>query len=138
MIAQKNLSTVSKRQLILLPLAGALAILLAGFRPSAAQEAELDPLKVCADTQKLVLENAFVRVLVERLPAGGAQVKHRHPHGVTIAMSDFEAEGFSFTENKATQTRRKMGEVNWLEAVVHSGTNVGKTEQHVIRIELKF
>ena len=31
-----------------------------------------------------------------------------------------------------------VGEVNWLEAVVHSAKNVGKTEQHVIRNELKF
>lgn len=117
---------------------GTAAIVFTGFRTFAAEEPELDPIKVCADTQKVITENTFVRVIDERLPPGATQVKHRHPHGVTIAMSNFENQGFSYSENKATHTNRKMGEVNWVEAVVHSGKNVGTNEQHVIRIELKY
>ena len=60
-----------------------------GARASFAQSEELDPLKVCSNTQKLVMENAFVRVIEERLALGASQVKHRHSHGVTIAMSSF-------------------------------------------------
>ena len=32
---------------------------------------------------------------------------------------------------------RKAGTVAWSEAVVHTVQNVGKTEGHIIRIELK-
>jgi hypothetical protein len=114
------------------------AVLVVGLRPSFAQPEEMDALKVCPDTQKLVLENAFVRVIEERLPPGATQAKHRHPHGLTIAMSSFENDGFSFTDGKATKSVRTMGEVRWAEEVVHSGKNVGSTEQHIIRIELKY
>ena len=115
-----------------------LALTVAGGLRSFAQQEDLDPLKVCPDTQKLILENAFVRVLEERVAPGGTQAKHRHPHGVTIAMSTFENDGFSFTEGHATKTHRKIGDVSWVDAVVHSGKNVSDSEQHVIRIELKY
>jgi hypothetical protein len=127
-----------RRSFVALLAIGAVTVVATGSRSFAAGETELDPLKVCSDTQKLIKENSFVRIIDERLPPGASQAKHRHPHGVTVAMSEFENEGFSFTDNKATHTRRKMGEVNWVEEVVHSGKNVGTTEQHVIRIELKY
>jgi hypothetical protein len=130
--------SVKKRWFVALLAAASIAIVATGSRSLGAEETDLDPLKVCSDTQKLIKENAFVRIIDERLPPGASQVKHRHPHGVTIAMSEFENEGFSYTENKATHTQRKMGEVNWVEEVVHAGKNVGATEQHVIRIELKY
>jgi hypothetical protein len=81
------------------------------FHPSFGQGEDLDPLRVCPDTQKLVLENAFVRVIEERVPPGGVQKKHRHPHGVTIALSDFENDGFNYTENRSTKTRRTAGSI---------------------------
>jgi hypothetical protein len=114
------------------------AVLVVGLRPSSAQQEELDALKVCPDTQKLVLENTFVRVIEERLPPGAAQAKHRHPHGLTIAMSSFENDGFSYTDGHATKSVRTLGDVRFAEEIVHSGKNVSSTEQHVIRIELKY
>lgn len=122
---------------VVLAVAG-LVVWFGGVRASFAQSEELDPLKVCSDTQKLVMENAFVRIIEERLAPGASQVKHRHSHGVTIAMSSFSNEGFSYTDNHATKAHRKVGDVSWVEAVVHSGKNVSDSEQHVIRIELKY
>jgi hypothetical protein len=126
------------KKLLFMVLAVFTAALFVGLRPSFAQQEELDALKVCPDTQKLVLENAFLRVIEERLPPGGVQAKHRHPHGVTIAMSNFENDGFSYTDGHATKSVRTLGEVRWAEEVVHSGKNVSTGEQHIIRIELKY
>ena len=98
---------------------------------------ELDTLKIGGDA-KLVMENMFVRVLEERMAPGESQAKHKHTQGVVVARSDYQVEGFSFTENRATLTRRKSGDVSWVESVVHTVKNTGKTEQHLIRIELKY
>ena len=128
----------TSKKLLFTALAVFTAALVVGLRPSFAQQEDLDALKVCPDTQKLVLENAFVRVIEERLPPGGTQAKHRHPHGLTIAMSNFENDGFSYTDGHATKSVRTMGEVRWADEIVHSGKNVSNTEQHIIRIELKY
>jgi len=56
---------------------GAGITLAAGFllsTHSAAQE-ELDSLKVCSDTQKLILQNSFVRVIDDRIPVGEVEVR---------------------------------------------------------------
>jgi hypothetical protein len=42
----------------------------------------LDSLKVCKDTQHLILENQFVRVIDDQIPVGVTEPLHRHRHGV--------------------------------------------------------
>jgi len=42
------------------------------------------------ETQKLILENEFVRVFDIRLPPGVFEPKHSHAHGLTIALSDYK------------------------------------------------
>src|SRR5258708_5037489 len=95
-------------------LIGAVVILSAGLllRSSSAQE-ELDSLKVCSDTQKLVLENPFVRVIDDRIPVGAAEPKHRHARGVTIALTDYDIEQKSYPQGKTTASHRRFAEVNW-------------------------
>ncbi len=58
--------------LALLAACGA-AVSLVGSAPA---EEELDPLKVAGDTHKLVLENAFVRVIEAKVPPGKVEAKH--------------------------------------------------------------
>jgi hypothetical protein len=127
---------MSKNRIALI--AAATLTLTAGLllRPSSAQE-ELDSLKVCQDTQKLVLENTFVRVIDDRIPAGVAEHKHRHAHGVTIALTDYDIEQKTYPAGKTATSHRHFAEVNWGEPVVHEVRNVGKTPSHAIRIELK-
>ena len=103
---------------------------------SSAQE-ELDSLKVCADTQKLILENPFVRVIDDRIPVGVTEPKHRHARGITIALTDYDIEQKTYPQGKLSRSHRTFGEVNWGEPVVHEVHNVGKTPSHAIRIELK-
>lgn len=101
------------------------------------QDDALDPLKVAADTHKLALDNKFVRVLEVRLPPGKVEPLHRHPHGMSIYFTDWEA---TVTDQgkEARVTPRKAGTFAWSEAIVHTVKNSGKTEGHVLRVELKF
>lgn len=97
----------------------------------------LDPLKVCPDTHKLLFENAVLRVIEAKVPAGSAEAKHSHPRGITVYLADYDVETKTIPENKVTQAQRKFGAVSWSEAVVHEVKNTGKTDSHAIRIELK-
>ena len=114
-----------------------LGLTLAPWRTVSAAE-ELDPLIVCRDTQKLVFENQFVRVVEERVPAGVAQVKHQHRHGVSVALSDYTNEETSYPDHKTVRRSRKAGDAGWREASIHESRNVGTTEEHLMRIELKY
>ena len=97
----------------------------------------LDPVLVAADTHKLAFENAFVRILEVRIPAGKTEPRHRHPHGLSVYFSDWEAKGT--VDGKPAQVNsRKSGTFAWSDAVVHTVENVGKTEGRVLRIELKY
>ncbi len=102
-----------------------------------AAEEELDSLKVCSATQKLILENAFVRVIDDQIPVGVSEPKHRHAHGITIALTDYDIEQKTYPAGTTKLAHRHFAEVNWGEPVVHEVHNVGKTPSHAIRIELK-
>jgi len=90
-----------------------------------------------AETQKIVLENDFVRVWDIRVPPGVFEPRHSHARGVTIALSDYDNETVSDPERKVNRSHTRFGEVRWAEPVTHEARNTGTTEQHVIRIELK-
>ena len=104
-----------------------------------AQKSQLsgpDPLVVAGDTHKLVFENSLVRVIETHLPPGKREPRHFHPHGVTIYVQGFDVR---ITEDgkPPVERQRKAGTAVWSEPVVHEVVNVGKTEGHVFRVELK-
>ncbi len=96
----------------------------------------LDPVRVAGDTHRLAFENAFVRVLDVRLPPGKVEPRHRHPHGMSVYFTDWDAR---VTPDGAAPEvhHRKAGTFAWNEAVVHTVENAGTTEGHILRIELK-
>jgi len=104
---------------------------------SAEKSDPLDSLIVCKDTQKLIFENQFVRVIEERVPAGVAQPKHRHRHGVLIPLASSDIESVDDPGGQPTRRHLQFGEAGWREPVVHEVRNVGATELLNIRIELK-
>lgn len=97
----------------------------------------LDSLIVCKDTQKLIFENQFVRVIEERVPPGVAQPKHRHGHGVLIPLANSDIESMDDPGGQPTRRHLQFAEAGWREPVVHAVKNVGTTELLNIRIELK-
>jgi hypothetical protein len=119
----------------------AAVIALFGFlvaRHSRAQEEDLDSVKVCPETQKVAFENSFVRVIDDRIPPGIAERKHRHAHGVTVALTDYDIEQKNYQTGKVTRSHRSFGEINWSDPVIHDVRNIGATPSHAVRIELKY
>lgn len=98
----------------------------------------LDPVKVAPDTHKAIFENNFVRVIEAKVPVGGREPKHGHPHGITVYLADYDVEMKTYPDGNVTRAHRKFGTVTWSEAVVHEVQNVGKTDSHALRVELKF
>ncbi len=116
---------------ILLVVAGALIV-----RRGRAQD-ELDSLVACRETQKLIFENAFVRIIDDVIPPGVSEPKHRHPHGVVIALEDADTETRSYPEGKVLRRHTAKGTASWNEAIVHDVKNVGSASTHFIRIDVK-
>ena len=115
-----------------------LAVALAAGRWARSQsEDALDPVRVAGDTHKLALDNAFVRVLDVHLPPGKVEPRHRHPHGMSVYFTDWEAK-VTVDGRPAEVHARRAGAFAWNEAVVHAVENVGRTEGHILRIELTF
>jgi len=117
-------------------LAGACLMLLAWAWPSEAQE-DLDSLKVCTETQKLLFENAFVRVIDDVIPPGVREPKHMHPRGLVIALVDADTETTVYPGGNVVRGHSKAGAVSWSDNTVHETRNPGSAPSHFIRIDVK-
>ena len=123
------------RPSLLLAAAGTVlaAAVLSGTQPAGDA---LDPIRVAPDTHKVAFENAFVRVLEVHIPPGKIEPRHRHPHGLSVYFTDWKAK-VTMDGRPAQVNERKTGTFAWSDAVIHTVENVGTTEGHVLRIELK-
>jgi quercetin dioxygenase-like cupin family protein len=97
----------------------------------------LDPIRVAADSHKLAFENRFVRVLDVHVPAGKTEPRHRHPHGLSVYFTDWDAK-VTVDGGQPEVRHRAAGTFAWSDAIVHTVENAGKTDGHILRIELKF
>jgi hypothetical protein len=97
----------------------------------------LDSLIVCSQTQKLIFENSLVRVIDDVIPPGVSEPKHRHPHGVVIALVDADTETHSYPGGNAARRHTAKGTATWNEAIVHDVKNIGGAPTHFIRIDVK-
>jgi quercetin dioxygenase-like cupin family protein len=116
--------------------AAALLVAVAAVAGSQPADDALDPVKVAPDTHKVAFENAFIRVLEVRVPAGKTEPRHRHPHGLSVYFTDWDAK-VTVDGRPPNVNHRKAGTFAWSDAVVHTVENVGAREGHVLRIELK-
>ena len=113
------------------------AIATTGILGRQLQAQNLDLLKLMPETHKLLFENQFVRVIESRVPVGGVEPKHSHPHCVTVYLADVDVEIKTFPDGTISQAHRTAGTAGWSEATVHEVKNVGTTSSHNIRIELR-
>lgn len=122
------------------PLVAAIVLIGAATALVAGQQSKddaLDPVRVAANTHRIAFENAFVRVLDVRIPAGSIEPRHRHPHGLSVYFSDWNAK-VTVDGRDASVNQRTAGTFAWSDAVIHTVENVSKSEAHVLRIELKY
>ena len=96
----------------------------------------LDALVICKDTQKLLFENAYVRAIEDRGPAGNVAAKHSHKRSLLINMSDYDTETKTWPDDKISRTHAIEGQVRWSEPVTHEVKNIGTTAAYAIRIEV--
>jgi len=104
---------------------------------ASAQTDDLDVLKVIPENYKLIIDNPFVRVLEARIPAGTEEKPHRHLKGVSVCLTEYTLESRILPDGPWVRNERKVGTTYWSDASLHQVRNVGKTESHTIRIELK-
>jgi hypothetical protein len=117
-------------------LALTIAMLLVWARASA-QTDDLDVLKVIPENYTLLIDNPFVRVLEARIPAGTEEKPHRHLKGVSVCLTEYTLESRILPNGQWVKNDRKVGTTYWSDASLHQVRNVGKTQSHTIRIELK-
>jgi len=137
--APRSVRSPRRRRAVLYACAAAtLVIVLLLVRPSSAQNDDLDVLKVIPENYKVILENPFVRVLEARIPAGTEEKPHRHLRGVSVCMTEYTLESRILPDGKWVRNDRIVGTTYWSEASLHQVRNIGKTQSHTIRIELKY
>ena len=123
------------RKTLVLTAVGAILVVVAvsGFHQG---DDGLDPVRVAPDSHKIAFENMFVRVLEVRVPPGSIEPRHRHPHGLSVYLASQDTR--ITVDGQAPQVgHREAGSFAWSDAVIHTVQNVGTTEMHVLRIELK-
>jgi hypothetical protein len=114
-----------------------LAVAALVVRNVTAQDA-LDSLLVCHETQKLIFENAFVRVIDDVIPPGISEPMHHHPHGVVVTIVDADTETRLYPDGQPTRHHSAKGSASWSESLLHDVKNVGAAPTHFIRIDIKY
>ena len=115
----------------------ALALVIVFVWQRASAQTDDDVLKVIPENYKLIIDNPFVRVLEARIPAGTEEKPHRHLKGVSVCLTEYTLESRILPDGQWVRNERKAGTTYWSDASLHQVRNVGKTESHTIRIELK-
>ena len=126
---------MSRKPVVILATA-AIVIAVTAFAGTQSKDDPLDAVRAAPDTHKVAFENAFVRVLDVHVPPGSIEKRHRHPHGLSVYFTDWSVKVTADGRAPDVQ-QRKSGTFAWNEAITHTIENVGKTEGHVLRIELK-
>ena len=114
-----------------------LAVAISSMWARASAQADDDVLKVIPENYTLIIDNPFVRVLEARIPAGTEEKPHRHLKGVSVCLTEYTLESRSLPGGQWVRNERKVGTTYWSDASLHQVRNVGKTQSHTIRIELK-
>ena len=95
-----------------------------------------DPVKLAPDKYKVIFNNDKVRVLDVRLKPGDKSPMHSHPNYVVYSFNNSTVK-FTSKDGKSTKVKIKAGQCQWRNAESHAVENTGKTEVHVLNIELK-
>jgi quercetin dioxygenase-like cupin family protein len=98
--------------------------------------ATLDPLQVASENYKLLMENDSVRVFDVRIRPGESVAMHAVGPSVIYVFNDGRLR-HTYADGKVEEKIAKAGAVVWDEAEAHETKNVGDTDIHSLKIELK-
>ena len=94
-----------------------------------------DLLKVAPKCCTVLLQNDEVRVLDYVAKPGEKVAMHTHPDHVVYALSDGKIR-FTMEDGTTKDVDIKKGQAIFNKAVTHSTENIGKTDVHVIIVEM--
>jgi quercetin dioxygenase-like cupin family protein len=96
-----------------------------------------DVLKVSPATNKVLVENQYVRVLQSTFRPGAKEPAHTHPAGWYYVTRAGTLK-VTYADGKVEMWTPKVGEQAWMEGeAAHSAENVGKTTLQYILVEVK-
>lgn len=95
-----------------------------------------DPAKVAPDRYTVLLENDRVRVLEARDKPGDKTPLHSHPAYLVYVLAPATRKIVA-PDGAAKVVALKKGQVLWFEPTAHTEENVGKTDTHLLLVEVK-
>jgi quercetin dioxygenase-like cupin family protein len=95
-----------------------------------------DALKAAPNVSKLIMENDRVRVIDARFKPGVKAAMHSHPDHVLYIFNDGKMK-ITPSNGKPQIMDLKTGQVIWMDATSHEAENLGKTDVHMLVVELK-
>ena len=96
----------------------------------------LDPLLLAPENYKLLLENDLVRVFDVRIQPGEKLRLHANGPSVIYVFNDGRMQ-HTYEDGTTVVKTAVSGALIWDEAETHETTNVGDTDIHSLKIELK-
>lgn len=96
----------------------------------------LDPTTVAADSYRQLFENESVCVLEVRLAAGQKVPMHSNNSSVIYVLNNGRLRHV-YPDGRVRETDAVAGTVVWDDAETHETENIGGTEIHSIKVELK-
>jgi quercetin dioxygenase-like cupin family protein len=95
-----------------------------------------DALKAAPNVSKLIMENDRVRVIDAWFKPGVKAAMHSHPDHVLYIFNDGKMK-ITPSNGKPQTMDLKTGQVIWMDATSHEAENLGKTDVHMLVVELK-
>jgi quercetin dioxygenase-like cupin family protein len=95
-----------------------------------------DPVKVAPQAFKEILNNSEVLVLEYSSKPGQKEAMHSHPAILLYVLQGGKLKSTT-PDGASKEIEYKAGDIQWREAITHSGENVGTTEMKSLLIEVK-
>jgi quercetin dioxygenase-like cupin family protein len=117
-------------------LTSVLCILALAFMFAAIPVLAQDPVKAAPQAFKELLNNSEVRVLEYTSKPGQKEAMHSHPAILLYVIQGGKLKSTT-PDGTSKEIEYKAGDIQWREAITHSGENVGTTEMKSLLIEVK-
>ncbi|DAC72732.1 MAG TPA: cytoplasmic protein [Thermoplasmata archaeon] len=95
-----------------------------------------DALHAAPNVYKLLMENDRVRVFDARFKPGEKAAMHTHPDHIVYVFNDGKLK-LSPSKGKTQEMDLKAGQTIWMDAASHAAENLGRTDAHLLVVELK-